>query len=238
MIRVDSGPRRAVRNSVYGPACDHLRKEPQPDEVDNPGHGWMKRSGRDVSRTGLRIIAGSLRGSRLDVPDLPGLRPTPDRIRETLFNWLQPVIDGARCLDLFAGTGALGIEALSRGAATCVFVERERRLAALITDNLARLHADGGHVIATDAIAFLANITPAQSFDLVFLDPPFDANLWSAAALALERHGGLADSALVYVEAPLDTAPELPANWFPHREGHAGAVRFALYRRLARDPLS
>jgi 16S rRNA (guanine966-N2)-methyltransferase len=198
----------------------------------------MKKSVRGFPRSGLRIVAGSLRGSRLDVPDLPGLRPTPDRIRETLFNWLQPVIDGARCLDLFAGSGALGIEALSRGAAACVFVERERRLAALIANNLARLHVDRGRVVSADAEGFLAAPDSADTFDVVFLDPPFEADLWSGAAQALEGRGWLADNALVYVESPREIAPAVPANWLVHREAHAGAVRFALYRRLALDPLS
>jgi 16S rRNA (guanine966-N2)-methyltransferase len=184
----------------------------------------------------LRIVAGSLRGSRLAVPDLQGLRPTPDRVRETLFNWLAPVIAGARCLDLYAGTGALGIEALSRGAGECVFVERDRALCKRLQDNLARLHVANARVVDDDADAFLS--TPAQAFDLVFLDPPFAANLWEAAAFRLEQAGWLRPGAFAYVEAPPEAVFALPSNWVPHRDGHAGSVRYALYRRLASDPLS
>src|SRR6516162_3241568 len=111
---------------------------------------------RSEARPGrVRIVAGTLRGSRIDVPDLPGLRPTPDRVRETLFNWLMPVIDGARCLDLFAGTGALGIEALSRGAAWSDFVETDPRLAQALRENLARLKQTQAAVRGGDALALL-----------------------------------------------------------------------------------
>ena len=180
----------------------------------------------------LRIIGGSLRGSKLAVADLPGLRPTPDRVRETLFNWLAPVIDGARCLDLFAGTGALGIEALSRGAAEVDFVERDPRLARALRDNLARLR-QSARVREGDALAVLIEV-PTRPYDLVFVDPPFDANLWGSAAAALEGTGWLADNAMVYVESPVNAAFDLPATWQAHRESSAGAVRYALYRRSAK----
>ncbi|HEX7113288.1 MAG TPA: 16S rRNA (guanine(966)-N(2))-methyltransferase RsmD [Mizugakiibacter sp.] len=190
----------------------------------------MKRAhGAPAAAGRVRIIAGRLRGSKLAVPDLPGLRPTPDRVRETLFNWLAPTIDGARCLDLFAGTGALGIEALSRGAGSVTFVERDTRLAAALRDNLARLGQAGGSVECIDAADFLRGA--ATPFDLVFLDPPFADERWTAAATALETGGWLKPGALIYVEAPADAAPALPAGWAPHREGRAGGVRYALYRR-------
>lgn len=185
----------------------------------------------------LRIVAGSLRGSRLAVADRPGLRPTPDRVRETLFNWLAPVVTGARCLDLYAGTGALGIEALSRGARECVFVERDRDLCRQLQDNLARLKVSAARVIADEAFAYLA-APAATPFDLVFLDPPFDAGLWDEAARRLERGGWLADSAWVYVEATPQAGFAAPPNWSLHREGRAGMVHYALYRRSAADPLS
>lgn len=185
------------------------------------------RSGR------IRIIGGRLRNSRLDVPVLPGLRPTPERVRETLFNWLAPVVEGARVLDLCAGTGALGIEALSRGATGACFVEPDARAARALRDNLARLKAAGGEVSAIDAQAFLRGAV--RPFDLAFLDPPFALDLWSALAQGLEQGGWLAERAWVYVESPRDAASALPANWSLHREGRAGEVRFALYRRAPAD---
>ena len=183
----------------------------------------------------LRIVAGSLRGSRLAVPDRPGLRPTSDRVRETLFNWLMPVIGGARCLDLYAGTGALGIEAISRGASACTFVESDRTLARDLAANLARLKVETARVIEADALATLAG--RAEPFDIVFLDPPFGGDLWDASAERLETRGWLAPNAWIYVESPADAALALPPTWTLHREGQAGTVRFALYRRAAADPL-
>lgn len=183
----------------------------------------------------IRIISGSLRNSRLDVPDLPGLRPTPERVRETLFNWLAPVIAGARGLDLCAGSGALGIEALSRGAASVQFVEPQPRALQALRDNLARLKITDAQVSGIDAASFLAG--PAQPFDLVWMDPPFAADLWSGLARQLER-GWLSPSAWLYVESPRGTSPELPGAWVLHREANAGEVRHALYRRAVAHPLS
>ncbi|WP_440223356.1 16S rRNA (guanine(966)-N(2))-methyltransferase RsmD [Dokdonella sp. MW10] len=184
----------------------------------------------------LRIVAGRLRGSRLDVPSSPGLRPTGDRVRETLFNWLAPVVQGMRCLDLFAGTGALGIEALSRGAAHCTFIERDRALAQGLEGNLERLDAGDARVVNADAATWLR---AAQGmFDLVFIDPPFEAKLWNVAADGLETSGCLAVGAWLYVESPITEPLALPATWRIHREGQAGGVRHGLYRRAAPDPLS
>jgi 16S rRNA (guanine966-N2)-methyltransferase len=194
------------------------------------------RRGTTVPPGRLRIVAGRLRGSRLAVPERAGLRPTPDRVRETLFNWLAPVIEGARCLDLYAGTGALGIEAVSRGARAVTFVESERSLAHSLVENLARLHVEGARVIEADALALLAG--KPEPFDIVFLDPPFDANLWSESARLLESRGWLAADAWIYVESPASATLDLPTAWSLHREGRAGAVRYALYRRGAADPLS
>lgn len=180
----------------------------------------------------LRIVAGRLRGSRIDVPDRPGLRPTPDRVRETLFNWLMPYVDGARVLDLFAGTGAPGIEALSRGAATVDFVERDRGLAEALRATLVRLkQTDVAQVHATAAETFLAQARPPYA--IVFLDPPFAENLWTATAQRLEAGGFLVDGAMVHVESPARTRPDLPDAWRLHREFTAGEVRAALYRRVA-----
>jgi len=179
----------------------------------------------------IRIIGGSLRNSRVDVPDLPGLRPTPERVRETLFNWLAPTIQGARCLDLCAGTGALGIEALSRGAARVQFVERDALAAKALRQNLERLKVAAASVAVGDAQLFLNG--PSQPVDLVFLDPPFALDLWSVLAQKLEQGGWLTNAAAVYVECPQVSLPSLPPTWQLHKEGRAGEVRFALYRRGA-----
>lgn len=181
-------------------------------------------------------MAGTLRGSRLVVAESPGLRPTPDRVRETVFNWLAPVVAGASCLDLYAGTGAMGIEALSRGAGSCVFVERDRHLAAALRANLARLKVVAGQVVEDDALRYLDD--DAQASDIVFLDPPFDAGLWGATVHKLELGGWLRADAWVHVEMPADLQPQVPPTWSLYRHGHAGGMAHALYRRTARDPLS
>jgi 16S rRNA (guanine966-N2)-methyltransferase len=185
-------------------------------------------------RTGsVRIIGGRLRGSKLAVPDVAGLRPTPDRVRETLFNWLAPMISGATCLDLFAGTGALGIEALSRGAGRVDFVERDAQLARALRDNLTRLGETSGDVRQADALSLIAQPAPV-GYDLVFLDPPFGENLWEEAARRIEAGGWFAERAWIYVESPAEQALTLPSTWRPHRERCAGAVRYALFDRSAK----
>lgn len=175
----------------------------------------------------VRIIGGTLRGSKLPVENRPGLRPTSDRIRETLFNWLQNHVAGRRALDLFAGTGALGFEAASRGAADVLLLERDPQLAAALRNNAERLKAGAIRVECADALAWLAR--PAEPcFDLVFLDPPFTADLWSAAAKAVSPW--LADDAWIYLESGRDAAIDLPPDWRPWREGQTREVRYALYR--------
>lgn len=176
----------------------------------------------------VRIIGGQWKRSRLPVADRPGLRPTPDRVRETLFNWLMPVLPGARVLDLFAGTGALGLEALSRGAAHATLVERDPGLAAALRDACVRLGAQAT-VVAQDALAWLAG--QQATFDLVFLDPPFADGLWEPALAALQPR--LATDAWVYVESPAGTVPPVPPGWALHREGQTRDVRYALYRAPA-----
>jgi 16S rRNA (guanine966-N2)-methyltransferase len=178
----------------------------------------------------VRIIGGSLRRSRLDVPEAPGLRPTSDRVRETLFNWLAPIIEGARCLDLFAGTGALGIEALSRGAGWVDFVERDPRLAQALRQNLERLRQTQAAVRCADALQTLAD-PPTEAYDVVFVDPPFTESLWQPAVIALDANGWLRAGAWIYLEMPATVQVGVPDAWPLHRESAAGAVRFALYRR-------
>lgn len=178
----------------------------------------------------VRVIAGQWRGRWLEFPDLPGLRPTPDRVRETLFNWLTPVLPGARCLDLFAGSGALGIEALSRGAAEVVLVERQPVAARALRENLARLNAENARVEMANALAWLRQ--PATLFEIVFLDPPFGQGLLEPVCAMLETAGWLADAAWIYLEAEteLERLP-LPPSWMIHREKVAGAVSYRLAQR-------
>ncbi len=187
----------------------------------------MSHARSPVSGAGhVRIVGGRLRGSKIAVRDRPGLRPTPDRVRETLFNWLMPVIDGARCLDLYAGTGVLGLEAASRGAREVVLVEADRAQAEAIEADRVRLHADGVRVIAARAEDFLAGVP--QAFDVVFVDPPFAHQAWSGC-LARLADGWVARAARVYVESPVGVDYAVPAGWRPHREGRAGDVAFRLF---------
>lgn len=176
----------------------------------------------------VRIIGGDWRGTRLPVADREGLRPTADRVRETLFNWLQPVLPGARVLDLFAGTGALGLEAVSRGAREAVLVERDPQLAEGLRQLAARL--PGGErvqVVCADALAWLR--TAPGGFDLAFVDPPFASDLWDPALAALDSR--MPEEAWLYVESPVDVSPMPTPIWRPHREGRTREVRYALYRR-------
>ncbi|MBD9479703.1 16S rRNA (guanine(966)-N(2))-methyltransferase RsmD [Pseudoxanthomonas sp. PXM02] len=179
----------------------------------------------------VRIIGGRWRGTKLAVPDRPGLRPSSDRVRETLFNWLMPALPGARVLDLFAGTGALGLEALSRGAAHATLVERDPGLATALREAAAKLSAPAD-VHAMDALAWLGS--RGETFDLVFLDPPFADGLWERALAALAPR--LAPGAWIYVESPADLAPGVPPGWALHREGRTRDVRYALYRTPAAQP--
>ncbi len=179
----------------------------------------------------VRIIGGRWRNTRLQVPQLEGLRPTSDRVRETLFNWLMPKLPGARVLDLFAGSGALGLEAVSRGAAAAQLVERDPGLVAALRATLGKLDAAGQVAVAAgDALQWLRTAPPAQA-DVVFLDPPFAAGLWEQVLAELPRH--LADGAWLYLEAPAGAAPRLPPDWVLHRDGSTRDVSYALYRRAA-----
>jgi 16S rRNA (guanine966-N2)-methyltransferase len=178
----------------------------------------------------LRIIGGEWRGRRIRFPGKGGIRPTPDRVRETLFNWLMAKLPGSRCLDLFAGSGALGLEALSRGAAHVTFVERDRESAASLAATAAALAPGRAVVIEADATAWLAGAPTA--FDVVFLDPPFAADLLDQAMRTLESRGWLAEDAFIYIERPAKSGPpELPPAWRAHRTGRAGAVGYHLARR-------
>ncbi|PWC10870.1 16S rRNA (guanine(966)-N(2))-methyltransferase RsmD [Brenneria roseae subsp. americana] len=178
----------------------------------------------------IRIIGGQWRGRKLPVPDSPGLRPTTDRVRETLFNWLAPVIQEARCLDCFAGSGALGLEALSRYAAHATLLETERAIAQQLTQNLALLRAENAQVVNTDTLRWLAQ--PGEPYDVVFLDPPFRKDLLNNTLSLLEQQGWLAPEAWIYVETESEnTQLVIPDNWRLHREKIAGQVASRLYIR-------
>lgn len=179
----------------------------------------------------VRIIGGSWRGSRLEVADVSGLRPTTDRTRETLFNWLQGVVAGARCLDLFAGSGALGLEAASRGAASVVLVERDAAQAATLRGTLSRLQRSGPdvpvEVVAGDALSWLRDYVGAP-FDLVFLDPPFSSDPWLRVFAALAPH--LSADAWIYVEFPAASPPPVPDAWRLQRSVRSHEAEACLYR--------
>jgi 16S rRNA (guanine966-N2)-methyltransferase len=188
-----------------------------------------RRQQKGKSQAGrLRIVAGNWRSRLLEIATVEGLRPTGERIRETLFNWLAPRIDGAHCLDLFAGTGALGLEALSRGAADVVFVEKSPVAAGQLRTNIDLLEAHGATLQQQDAFAYLGS-EPGRRFDIVFLDPPFAAGLVEESCRELANSGCLADGALVYVEQDRSrAAPKLPAGWQVLKNKTAGKVRYML----------
>jgi 16S rRNA (guanine(966)-N(2))-methyltransferase RsmD len=180
----------------------------------------------------VRIIGGQWKRSKLPVADLPGLRPTPDRVRETLFNWLGQDLDGWRCLDAFAGSGALGFEAGSRGAAEVVLVEREPALVRSLRETQQRLKADAVRIEAGDGLAYMRRSAPGR-FELVLLDPPFDAGL-TEPALEAAAPLVVADG-FVYLEAdrPLDEAGLAPLGLRLYRHARAGAVHFHLLQKGA-----
>ena len=214
------------------------------------------RSGPGRAKPGrCRIIAGDWRGRIISFDDAEGLRPTTDRIRETVFNWLSPYIAGSHCLDCFAGSGVLGLEALSRGAADVVFIENNRQSFENLKRNLDMLKqggdggaADRARLYHEDAISFLQSISRASAtdliskpltderfdsdmarFDLVFLDPPFHKNLLSRSCSLLDSSGCLDADAIIYVEHAIDEAVEMPANWDCVKQKVAGQVAYKLY---------
>lgn len=189
----------------------------------------MKAKHRQAEKP-LRIIGGQWRGRKLNFPASGGLRPTGDRIRETLFNWLAPHLPGARCLDLFAGSGALGLEALSRGAADVVLLERQRDPWEQLRHNLALLRAEGAHLHHVDALQWLSQPAPNPGFDVVFIDPPFERDLWQASIDAVHSGNWLAPGASIYLESGQHPHYQVPDAWTLHRDKSAGQVRYCLYR--------
>ena len=178
----------------------------------------------------VRIIAGQWRGRRIPFQPVPGLRPTPDRVRETLFNWLQRAVVGCRCLDLYAGTGALGFESLSRGAAEAVLVEKDPIVVRQLLQAATLLGASQATVVQADAGVYLSG--PVRPFDLVFLDPPFALGALTELCTLLDVRGWLAPTAWIYLEqSARDALPDLPVGWQLLKETRAGEVRALLARR-------
>ena len=179
-------------------------------------------------RHSVRIIGGAWRGRRVEFPDAPGLRPTPDRVRETVFNWLQGPILGARCLDLFAGSGALGLEALSRGASAVVFVERSPHVARSLRSQLARLGAESRARVIEMGVARDLR-TPGESFDVVFADPPFGEDALGETTAALAAGTWLNPGSHIYLESERSAGvPVLPASWTLLKSKTAGEVGYHL----------
>src|ERR1700734_513365 len=189
-----------------------------------------------TGRNSVRIIAGAWRGRRIHFPDVPALRPTPDRIRETLFNWLQQGIVGARCLDLFAGSGALGLEALSRGAKELVFVEQACAAARALQEQLLRLGASPkGRVFEMGAARYLR--TQPEPFDILFLDPPFGRDALAEYVPMIDSGNWLEVGGLVYLENEKTSgAPALPPHWELLKSKSAGEVGYHLARVRSREP--
>lgn len=179
----------------------------------------------------LRIIGGEWGSRKLTFPDAPGLRPTPDRVRETLFNWLAMDIAGAKVLDVFTGSGALFFEALSRGASKGLALDNSAAAISSLRQNLGMLNCTTGQVTQADSLRHLETQT-AEPFDVVFLDPPFHQNLLASACALLESHGWLAENAWIYTESETPpSATGLPGSWRLHREKKAGQVYYALWQR-------
>lgn len=187
---------------------------------------------KPVATGQVRVIGGEWRGRKLPVPDVEGLRPTPDRIRETLFNWLQFVIAGKTCLDAFTGSGALAVESLSRGAAQVTAIERDTKVAKQLSVLLTPLAGERLTLVNTDALHWLEN-QPVTPFEVVFLDPPFGQPLLAPACQLLEEKGWLAEGAYIYVEQAKQSASlvTFPANWVLQKDKQIGDVHFSLYTR-------
>lgn len=185
----------------------------------------------------LRIIGGDWKGRKLRFPDVPNLRPTPDRVRETIFNWLAPMLHGAHCLDLFAGSGALGLEALSRGAAFTTFVDSHKKVTQALQSHLDLLEAnDKANIFSIDGVKFLSHekfkITEAKKYDVVFLDPPYHLDFMRKVVPLLEENNWLNENAMLYLEIEKrQSLPELPTNWKQLKEKTAGEVNYFLFQR-------
>lgn len=182
----------------------------------------------------VRIIGGDWRGRRLPVAEVSGLRPTGDRCRETLFNWLQPWVAGADCADLFAGTGALGFEAASRGAASVLMVEKHPLAFKVLQQSIEQLQAEQVTLHAGGALALLEDFA-ADRFDLVFVDPPFDSNLGATVLARLVHNNCIRLGGFVYIESPAAVSLPPPEGWSAWRDQEMGEVRMQLFRRRVKE---
>ncbi len=189
-------------------------------------------SGRNTPETSqVRIIGGQWRGRKIYFEDSTHIRPTPDRVRETLFNWLQWDIEGTHCLDLFAGTGVLGFEALSRGAAQLTLVEKNAKVVQTLKENLQRFQVSAANLVQADAIQWLIN-NSAIPQDIIFCDPPFNQGLIEASTRAIEDKGWLKPGGLIYCEAEKDLKDWLtPSSWECLKHKKAGKVQYALFQK-------
>ena len=181
----------------------------------------------------VRIISGKYKSRKITFPSQSEVRPTGNRIRESLFNWIQLEITNSRCLDLFAGSGALGIEALSRGAAIATFIESNREAAFYIKKNLKNLGAINSELIIAEATSWLKCSKDIDPFDIVFLDPPFKANLMFDCFQLLESNNMIADNGSIYIEAETEFKEEiLPESWRLSHKNQAGKVFYYLYKKI------
>ena len=186
-----------------------------------------KKTSQKPAAQKLRIIGGTWRSRVLDFPDTEGLRPTGARIRETLFNWLNDALPGADCLDLCSGSGALGFEALSRGAKSAILVDNNAEIVAKLRENANKLNAPGCTIIHQRAQDYLKQVS-ANKFDIVFIDPPFSLNLWPDLFSGLESNRWLNNPAYIYVETPRDCAIHPPPSWSIDKEKVAGNICYRL----------
>jgi len=189
----------------------------------------LAKKGSQQSSGSVRIIGGKWRSRNLRFVSVDGLRPTGSRIRETLFNWLAPTIEGARCLDLFAGSGALCFEALSRGADCCVAIEANSQAVSELRHNQAQLTANNLDIVSGDCQKLLERGNTAKPYDIIFLDPPFDMKLHKQASRLLISGNWLASKAQVYCEFPATEAQDLPLSWRLIKDKIAGNVRYCLF---------
>jgi 16S rRNA (guanine966-N2)-methyltransferase len=189
----------------------------------------LAKKGSQQSSGSVRIIGGKWRSRNLRFVSVDGLRPTGSRIRETLFNWLAPTIEGARCLDLFAGSGALCFEALSRGADCCVAIEANSQAVSELRHNQAQLMANNLDIVSGDCQKLLERENTAKPYDIIFLDPPFDMKLHKQASRLLISGNWLASKAQIYCEFPATEAQDLPLSWRLIKDKIAGNVRYCLF---------